>query len=80
MKKEELIGKRVAIATSSQLGVYKGMTGTVVGKFRARMFDVVLDGEVKMNDGDKILTFFDSELYFPNNPLGYNQKCFNQYE
>lgn len=74
--KEKLINERVAIATSDQFGVCKGMTGKIVGKFRARMFDVELDCEVKMDGGNKILAFLESELYFPNSPLGYNQKCF----
>lgn len=70
------MNKRVAIANSSQFGVHKGMTGKIVGKFRARMFDVELDCEVKMDGKNKVLAFFESELYFPDSPLGYNQKCF----
>jgi hypothetical protein len=70
------MNKRVAVANSNQFGVCKGMTGTIVCEFRARMFDVELDCEVKMDGRNKVLAFFESELYFPDSPLGYNQKCF----
>lgn len=67
------MNKRVAVANSNQFGVYKGMTGTVIGEFRPKMFDVELDCE----SGEKILAFFERELYFPDSRLGYNQKCFD---
>ena len=73
MKKEELIGKRVAIWSKDYFVNFKGRTGEIV-----KVKDKTEYGYgfvVEFDKFDKIFLFED-ELYFPNSPLGYNQKCF----
>lgn len=48
-----------------------GRTGQIRSCFDDGSLGVLLDGN------ERILSFQESELYFPNHPLGYNQKCFN---
>lgn len=48
-----------------------GKTGEIVD-IDGQYLTVLMDGEVMRYN------FRESELYFPDSPLGYNQKCFNK--
>lgn len=70
MQKENLIGKRVAVWKKNSPN--NGKTGLILKDYQGA-FQIILEGEPNM-----IGTFLQKELYFPDSPLGYNQKCFNQ--
>lgn len=75
MQKETLIGKRVAIWSEAFGSTYNGHTGEIVEVEAGKKYGNVF--KVKLDKFDS-LVFFENELYFPDSPLGYNQKCFNQ--
>ena len=77
--KRELILKRVSLANwavkswdNEFVLLPKGRTGTIVSTFRDGSLSVRFDGN------DAQFSFQEDDLYFPDSPLGYNQKCFNQ--
>lgn len=67
MQKKNLIGQRIAITFPRRYG----QTGEIID-IDGQFLTVLMDGEVMR------LNFKESELYFPIDPLGYNQKCFDQ--
>lgn len=48
-----------------------GRTGIIKSCHDDGSFGVLLDGY------DHVLPFLEEELYFPDHPLGYNQRCFD---
>lgn len=67
--KSDKINQRVVIWSHCEDN-FKGRTGTIVQYIAdSQLFDVSIDG------WDTEL-FAESELYFQDHPLGYNQKCF----
>lgn len=73
MNKKKLARKRVVLAQTDSLNsLCKGMTG-ITANFTAvdGSLIVLFDGREEPMGG-----FVESDLYFPDSNLGYNQKCF----
>lgn len=76
MQKKNLVGKRVAVNSDLDWFFKRGQTGKVVGWANDGVLDVIMDGYLDSKKNPQIFPFAPSELYFPDDIQGYNQKCF----
>lgn len=78
MQKEKSTGKRVAVNTNSDPFFHRGQTGKVTEEPDGGILFVEMDGYFDRTNKPQAFPFALSELYFPDDKQGYNQKCFKQ--